>query len=129
MQSETSELSHPLINTYILYKKLANSDTDTKLPLVIQSVCAGDLIVSNDYSAFLADLKTKGTCNHIGLYLIFNKMIRLLNSILGWNTETNLLTVGAWRFHGVSMETDENDSLLVVICKRDRDLFWKTILR
>lgn len=106
MQSETSELSHPLINTYILYKKLANSDTDTKLPLVIQSVCAGDLIVSNDYSAFLADLKTKG-----------------------WNTETNLLTVGAWRFHGVSMETDENDSLLVVICKRDRDLFWKTILR
>lgn len=67
MKSETSELSYPLLNAYVLYKKLANSDTNTKLPIVIQSVCAGDLIVSNVYSAFVANLKTNGTY-HIRLF-------------------------------------------------------------
>ncbi|XP_014478456.1 PREDICTED: RUS1 family protein C16orf58 isoform X1 [Dinoponera quadriceps] len=75
LYSETAELSYPLLNTYVLHKKFANASNGIQLSLAIQSVCATDLIVSNEYKAFVNSLQTNG-----------------------WITETNLLAVGAWRF-------------------------------
>ncbi|EFN84004.1 RUS1 family protein C16orf58 homolog [Harpegnathos saltator] len=75
LRSETFEISYPLLNTYILHKKFANSNSNVQLSIAIQSVCATDLIVSNEYKAFVSSLEMNG-----------------------WITETNLLGVGAWRF-------------------------------
>ncbi|GAB1868957.1 UPF0420 protein C16orf58-like protein [Camponotus japonicus] len=75
LKSETSEPSYPLLNTYILYKKFMDSNSNTQLSIPIQSICATDLIVSNEYKTFLENL-----------------------NINGWKTDTNLLAVGAWKF-------------------------------
>ncbi|XP_012543348.2 RUS family member 1 [Monomorium pharaonis] len=79
LKSETSEISYPLLNMYILYKNLDNSIQLSSI--ANQSICATDVIVSNEYKAFLSNLKRNG-----------------------WKTETNLLAVGAWRF---SMDNNE----------------------
>lgn len=75
LRCETSELSYPLLNTYILRKKFADSNSNLQLSIAIQSVCAMDLIVSNEYKAFVNSLEENG-----------------------WTTKTNLLAVDAWRF-------------------------------
>ncbi|XP_011340582.1 RUS1 family protein C16orf58 homolog isoform X2 [Ooceraea biroi] len=74
LRSDTSQLSYPLLNVYVLHKKFADSNSNVQLSMTIQSVCATDLIVSNEYKAFVSNLE-----------------------INGWKTETNLLAVGAWR--------------------------------
>lgn len=80
LKSETSEISYPLLNTYILHRIFtANSNSDMSV-VTIQSIHATDIIVSNEYKAFLSTLEMNG-----------------------WKTKTNLLAVGAWRF---SMDND-----------------------
>ncbi|XP_029168227.1 LOW QUALITY PROTEIN: RUS1 family protein C16orf58 [Nylanderia fulva] len=74
LRSETSEPSYPMLNIYILYKNM-DSNSNVQLSIAIQSVCATDLIVSNEYKTFLRNL-----------------------DINGWKTKTNLLAVGEWRF-------------------------------
>lgn len=46
---------------YILHKKFANSNSNVQLSPAIQSVCATDLIVSNEYKAFITSLEMNGT--------------------------------------------------------------------
>jgi len=60
LKSETSEPSYPLLNTYILYKKFMDSNSNTQLSIPIQSICATDLIVSNEYKTFLENLNING---------------------------------------------------------------------
>ncbi|KAG5333177.1 RUS1 protein, partial [Acromyrmex charruanus] len=73
LKSETSEISYPLLNTYILQRIHTVSHWD--ISITLQSVSATDVTVSNEYKAFLNNLK-----------------------IHGWKTGTNLLAIGAWRF-------------------------------
>lgn len=81
LKPETSEISYPLLNAYILQRN-TNSHRNVQLSIVtIQSICATDVIVSNEYEAFLSNLEMNG-----------------------WNTRTNLLAIGGWRF---SMDNSE----------------------
>ncbi|KAL6258070.1 hypothetical protein P5V15_009987 [Pogonomyrmex californicus] len=75
LKSETSEISYPLLNAYILHKIFTHSNSNVQLSIAIQSVCATDVIVSNEYKVFLSSLEANG-----------------------WKTGTNLLAVDAWRF-------------------------------
>ncbi|KYM95259.1 UPF0420 protein C16orf58 [Cyphomyrmex costatus] len=79
LKSETSEISYPLLNTYILQR--INTVSHWDMSITLQSVTAIDVIVSNEYKTFLNNLK-----------------------INGWKTGINLLAVGAWRF---SMDNNE----------------------
>ncbi|KAL0116620.1 hypothetical protein PUN28_009927 [Cardiocondyla obscurior] len=73
---ETSEISYPLLNIYILHKLFRSSNSNVHLSSVtIQSICAIDEIISDEYKTFLESLEKNG-----------------------WKTETNLLAVDAWRF-------------------------------
>ncbi|XP_011862341.1 PREDICTED: RUS1 family protein C16orf58 homolog isoform X2 [Vollenhovia emeryi] len=73
LKPETSEISYLLLRTYILHKRLTNSGSDVQLSIV--AIRAVDVIVDDEYKAFLSNLEVNG-----------------------WKTETNLLAVGAWRF-------------------------------
>lgn len=75
LRSETSELSYQLLNIYILHKKFMDLHSNIQFSIPIQSLCATELIISNEYETFLGNL-----------------------NINGWKTETNLLAVDAWRF-------------------------------
>lgn len=61
LKPETSEISYPLLNVYILQRN-TNSHRNVQLSIVtIQSICATDVIVSNEYEAFLSNLEMNGT--------------------------------------------------------------------
>ncbi|XP_012057553.1 PREDICTED: RUS1 family protein C16orf58 homolog [Atta cephalotes] len=72
LKSETSEISYPLLNTYVLQR--IHTVSHWGMSITLQSVSATDVTVSNEYKTFLNNLE-----------------------IHGWKTETNLLTIGAWR--------------------------------
>ncbi|XP_071577186.1 RUS family member 1 [Temnothorax nylanderi] len=77
MKCETSEISYPLLYVYILHKTFANPNSTIQMSTVtIQSIGAADIIVSNEYKAFLSSLEMNG-----------------------WKTRTNLLAVDAWRLY------------------------------
>ncbi|XP_011167476.1 RUS family member 1 [Solenopsis invicta] len=71
LKSETTEISYPLLNIHILNK---NSNSNVPLSIASQTICATNIIVTNEYKTFLNNLKRSG-----------------------WKTETNLLAIGAWR--------------------------------
>ncbi|XP_070160303.1 RUS family member 1 [Polyergus mexicanus] len=75
LRSETSEPSYQLLNVYIFCKKFMDLNINLQLSIPVQSICATDLIVSNEYKIFLESLE-----------------------INGWKTISNFLTVGVWRF-------------------------------
>lgn len=65
MKPETSEISYPLLNVYVLHKMFTNPNSITQLSVVtIQSICATEVIVSNEYKAFLSSLEMNGMQFH-----------------------------------------------------------------
>ncbi|XP_050465878.1 RUS family member 1 [Cataglyphis hispanica] len=75
LRSETFEPSYPLLNVYTFYKKYMDLSRNIELSIPEQSIYAINSIVSNEYKTFLESLDANG-----------------------WKTESNFLTVGAWRF-------------------------------
>lgn len=103
LKSETFELSYPLLNMYIIYEKFANLKRNVQLSIAIQSVCAMDLIIRNEYRSFVTNLKINGIrtdfiniSTNINAYICAYLKTPII--VLGWITATNLLPVGAWRF-------------------------------
>jgi len=64
LKSDTSQVSYPLLNVYILHKKFANSNSNVLLSITIESICAVDLIVSNEYKTFVSNLEMNGIRSH-----------------------------------------------------------------
>lgn len=60
LKPETSEISYPLLNVYVLHKLFTNSSSNIQSIVTIQSICVTDVIVSNEYKAFLSNLEMSG---------------------------------------------------------------------
>ncbi|XP_076626425.1 RUS family member 1 isoform X1 [Colletes latitarsis] len=75
LKPEVSDLSYPLMRLYVLNKKYSTSNNGVQSSKAIESIYATNLLISNEYKAFISGLESKG-----------------------WITEINLLPVAAWRF-------------------------------
>lgn len=59
LKPETSEISYPLLNIYVLHKIFTNSNSNKQI-VTIESICVTDVIVSNEYKTFLSSLEMNG---------------------------------------------------------------------
>jgi len=58
LKSETSKISYPLLNTYVLQR--IHTVSHWGMSITLQSVSATDVTVSNEYKTFLNNLEIHG---------------------------------------------------------------------
>ncbi|KZC09706.1 PREDICTED: RUS1 family protein C16orf58 homolog [Dufourea novaeangliae] len=75
LKPEVSDVSYPLMRLYAFNKKYSALNNGARSSKAIESIYATNLLISNEYKAFISGLESKG-----------------------WITDTNLLPVAAWRF-------------------------------